>query len=318
LYVVDIYNFTVRKITPGGIVSIIAGTGKKGYLDGKAEEAMFSTCYGIAVGFNGDIYISDTGNQVIRKLSNGVVSTLAGKPEVDGIKDGRGEEALFNYPRGICIDSDGSILVADAPNARIRRVELNGFVSTFVGNERGKKDGNLNEAQFKYPTAICRNGNDIYVCDNDANCVKKITNGKVNSLKGIDGPTDLTFLSECLYTISSGQHKIFVGEDFKHFAGSGEKGHKDGDLLDATFFFLNGVVASNGNLFMCDDGNQCIRKLQVFEEWTISSHLFYIKPFQDAVKTLMLMKNKRNNVWNSVPKDILFVIFNYLNKNFWD
>jgi hypothetical protein len=74
---------------------------------------MFGYCYGIAVGLNGDIYVSEFNNHTIRKLSEGIVSTLAGKQGVEGMKDGKGEEALFNNPRGLCIDSDGSLLVVD-------------------------------------------------------------------------------------------------------------------------------------------------------------------------------------------------------------
>ena len=179
-------------------------------------------------------------------------------------------------------------------------------------------DGDLSQAQFMRPVAICRNGDDIYVSDYSANCVKKISNGNVISLKGIEYPTGITFLNGCLYTASFNQHKIFVGETFEHFAGSGEIGHKDGKLLEAAFSFPCGIVASNGNLFVCDTSNYCIRRLRVFVEWSISSHLSCIKPIQNAVRTLMLMKNKRNNIWNGVPKDILFLIFKQLNKILWE
>jgi hypothetical protein len=168
-----------------------------------------------------------------------------------------------------------------------------------------------------YPMNICRNVDDIYVSDSNSDCVKKISNGKVISLKGIDSPVGVAILNGCLYTISENQYKIYQGEKFEHFAGSGEEGHKDGNLLEAAFCYPKGIVASNGSLYLCDRENRCIRRLRVFVEWSISNHSDCPKPIQDAVRTLMLMKKKRNNIWNGVPKDILFLISQQLGKIVW-
>ena len=89
----DTYNHQIRKISVDGTVSIVAGTGKCGYLDGKVEEALIGGCYGVAVGEDGSIYFSDSSSHVIRRVKDGEVSTLAGKAGEEGNVDGKGEEA---------------------------------------------------------------------------------------------------------------------------------------------------------------------------------------------------------------------------------
>jgi hypothetical protein len=104
---------------------------------------------------------------------------LAGNFGECGFQDGNGLEVKFNGPTGICLDSEGFLLVADLVNHRVRRVSLDGSVSTFTGSgERGNNDGNLEEAQFKKPFNVCTNGADIYVVDSICG-LRKISNGKV-------------------------------------------------------------------------------------------------------------------------------------------
>lgn len=200
LFITDTSNRRIRKVSSEGTVSTIAGTGRQGNLDGKAEEAEFGYCNGIAVGKEGTIYVSDYSQQVICKISGGFVTTLAGKSGERGMKDGKGEEARFNNPYGLCLDSDDSLLVVGNGNHRIRRVSMEGVVSTFAeSGEEGQKDGDLNQAQFMIPVGICTNGEDVYVADCGTNSVRKISKGRVVSLNLV-GPTGVTFLNGFLFT----------------------------------------------------------------------------------------------------------------------
>lgn len=126
LYVSDQGSNVIRKITPAGQVTTIAGSaGLGGAVDGPAANARFNQPKGLVVSPAGDIYVADTGNSIIRKISQGMVTTLAGNRDVFGIKDGRGKDACFNQPEGIALSADGTTLfVADTGNAAIRSVSL--------------------------------------------------------------------------------------------------------------------------------------------------------------------------------------------------
>lgn len=300
LFVVDSGNCLIRKVCVDGTVSTFAGTGERGYRDGRVEEAQFGDCFGIAVGSDGTLFVSDGSNQVIRMISNGVVTTLAGKGGELGYLDGKGEEARFWDPRGVCLDSDGSLLVVDSENYRIRRVSMDGVVTTLVGTEEYSDEENMS------PSQICRNGDVLYVSDFDADCVRKISNESVVSL-GISGACSVCFLNGELFTVSYFENRIYQGEEFQLFAGSGEEGHKDGTLLESSFQRPQGIVGSNRSLFVCDRGNHCIRRISLFVEWRPDTHLQTPKSTRDAVKTLMMMRMKGLSVWSGLPRDILFL-----------
>jgi sugar lactone lactonase YvrE len=121
IYVADSENKRIRKITPAGIVSTIAGKGSQGYVDGAGAVAMFGYPVDVAVDQNKNVFVADLGNHCIRKISPaGVVSTFAGNGK-SGYADGLGTAALFIEPRGICIDKDGAVYVADLMDHRVRK-----------------------------------------------------------------------------------------------------------------------------------------------------------------------------------------------------
>jgi sugar lactone lactonase YvrE len=124
VYVTESIGHRIRKISPTGIVTTLAGTGTVGSADGNALEATFNAPRGIAVDLNGYVYISDTGNNIIRVLSpSGIVTTIAGK-KTAGAADGDALSASFNAPRGISLDNSGNIYVADYNNNRIRKISF--------------------------------------------------------------------------------------------------------------------------------------------------------------------------------------------------
>ena len=132
VYVADAGNNLIRKISPQGVVTTIAGIfGVSGARDGTASDALFNQPTGVAVDGSGNVYVADMGNSVIRKLTpGGEVSTLAGLPGVAGLRDGQGAGAWLSQPRSVAYDGAGSLYVADTGNAAIRRVSLTGSVST--------------------------------------------------------------------------------------------------------------------------------------------------------------------------------------------
>lgn len=197
LLVSDTGNATVRKITPAGVVTTIAGVaGQSGYLDGAAGAAEFGAPLGLAVATNGNIYIVDSGNHVIRRLTSGVVSTLAGNPNIWGSADGLGTNALFNAPCGVALDGQGNLWVSDSDNDTIRKVTPGGLVSTAAGvvGMDGTNDGPVTTARFCRPAELAfdARGN-LLVADSFNHTVRKIsTNGVVTTISGQPGTTGST------------------------------------------------------------------------------------------------------------------------------
>ncbi len=139
LYVADKDNSNIRKITPAGFVSTLAGTaGQSGSADGTGAAARFAAPRALAATADGTVYVADTENSCIRKITSaGVVTTLAGKAGQAGRIDGAGSEARFNDPRGIAVDAAGNIYVADGGNAAIRLVTPDGVVSALAATAPG-------------------------------------------------------------------------------------------------------------------------------------------------------------------------------------
>src|SRR6185369_5396787 len=130
LYVADTGNNRIRKITPDGTVSTVAGNGTAGYVDGPAATAEFNGPIGLAVSSSGDIYIADTYNDVIRMITTaGEVTTIAGGG-TPGYADGEQKTALFDTPSGIIVVENSSLIVADTGNRRLRKVSAEGNVIT--------------------------------------------------------------------------------------------------------------------------------------------------------------------------------------------
>ncbi len=132
LYVADTGNHAIRKVTPQGVVTTVAGTGEPGYRDGPAAQAQFDGPVGVAVDRSGRIFVADTYNDRIRVISrDGQVATLAGGG-VPGFFDGTGSEARFDTPTGVAVDATGVAWVADLRNDAIRRIDPQGVVATLA------------------------------------------------------------------------------------------------------------------------------------------------------------------------------------------
>ena len=167
-YVADTWNQVIRKVTPEGVVTTLAG-GYPGYgIDGTGAAASFNFPEGVAVDGGGNILVADTDAGRIRRVTpGGQVTTLAGgKVGVFDFADGIGREAAFHYPTGIAIDDSGSAYVADSWNDRIRKVTPEGVVTTVAGSWVGTNDGTGAEARFSFPTNLCMDASgNVYVTD---------------------------------------------------------------------------------------------------------------------------------------------------------
>ena len=134
LFVADTGNNSIRKITPQGVVSTLAGDGTAGYRDGPAGQARFNGPIGVAVDKAGTVFVADTYNDRIRAISPaGQVTTLAGTG-TPGMQDGAGSQARFDTPCALLVDSGGTLIVADTRNDALRRIDGAGQVSTLTSD----------------------------------------------------------------------------------------------------------------------------------------------------------------------------------------
>jgi hypothetical protein len=134
IFVADSGNNTLRRIASDGTVTTFAGlAGVSGSEDGSGPGALFNQPRSVAIDGSGTLYVADTGNSTVRRVSPaGVVTTLAGLPGVSGHKDGTGSGAWFNKPQALVVDAGGTIHVADTGNAALRRIAVDGSVTTVL------------------------------------------------------------------------------------------------------------------------------------------------------------------------------------------
>jgi cephalosporin-C deacetylase-like acetyl esterase/sugar lactone lactonase YvrE len=236
VYVADSGNATIRRVTPGGAVTTIAGSAAaRGNHDGLGSAASFNSPGGIAIDAAGVLYVADTLNATVRKIAaDGTVSTLAGSAGNRGDADGAGSAARFNYPSGIATDSQ-QIYVADTYNATIRRITLDGVVTTVAGSAgiTGGNDGTGMYALFNQPAGVAvgpaSDAGNFYVADTGNGTIRRVTpGGAVVTIAGIAG-----------------------------IAGQG-----DGAGSNALFSQPRGLAMDGaGGLYVADAGNAAIRRI---------------------------------------------------------
>ncbi|MGY6648172.1 Ig-like domain-containing protein [Wenyingzhuangia sp. IMCC45574] len=176
VYVADTGNHSIRKITPAGVVTTLAGTGSAGNANGNGTNASFNSPVALAIDATGNIYVADANSHNIRKIDTaGNVTTLAGTGSV-GNANGKGIAASFNSPRGLAVDAFGNIYVADMSNHQIRKIDTAGNVTTLAGTGSiGSTNGTGTNTSFNNPrgVAIDAFGN-IYVADQSNHKIRKI------------------------------------------------------------------------------------------------------------------------------------------------
>lgn len=192
VFVVERFG-TISKIAPSGSVSALAGaTFTTGSADGVGAAARFQFPSGAATDSAGNLYVTDTGNSTVRKISPaGVVTTFAGRAGASGNADGTGSDARFTSPEGIATDSAGNVFVADVAECTIRKITPSGVVTTLAGAAgiAGSADGIGGAARFNGPRGLATDdkGN-VYVADTYNHTIRKVApGGSVTTLVGVPG-----------------------------------------------------------------------------------------------------------------------------------
>jgi uncharacterized protein (TIGR03437 family) len=237
VYIADTGNSRVREVS-GSTITTVAGSGTPGYAGdgGAAASAKLYSPVGLALDAKGNLYIADTNNSAIRKVTSGTISTVAG----NGLQgySGDGSAALnaqLNDPQGVAVDTAGNLYITDTLNYRVRMVSPNGKIATIAGNGVGGYSGDggpAGQAQLSYPTGIAVDtAGDVFFADAGASVRKVFASGTISTI-----------------------------------AGNGSIGYT-GDGGAATSASLNGptgiAVDSRGDLYVADSGNNAVRLLHI-------------------------------------------------------
>ena len=224
LYVADTGNNRIRKVTTEGVVSTVAGNGSAGYVDGPASAAEFNGPIGVAVDSQKNIYVADTYNDRIRKITaDGVVSTVAGSAG-PGYRDGPASNTQFDTPCGVVIKTDGTLIVADTGNGKLRQISPAGDVTTLAITFDA--DPNRNWLRTPIGLALTHDGF-LYVSEQDRGTIIQIDpNGRAVVLAG------------------------------------NREGYSEGFGPDARFNHPTGIAIDNrGDLVVADSANYLLRRI---------------------------------------------------------
>ncbi|WP_184550602.1 gliding motility-associated C-terminal domain-containing protein [Mucilaginibacter sp. FT3.2] len=273
VYILDWQNNVIRKLTPVGNLSLFVGSGATGSTDGTGSAASFNEPDGIVIGPTGDFFVSDQGNNLIRKITPaGVVTTLAGGIAA-GAANGKGNLASFNNPRALAADVAGNLYVADQGNNLIRKITPDGTVTTYAGNGLfGFTNASTAlSASFNTPTGVGIDvAGNLYVSDAGNGVIRKITPAGVVSTfaTGFVFPRELRV---------DGSGNVYVCDQNSNFvkrispagvvssvAGNGQPGYVDGIGNGASFNGLLGMAMDGkGNLFVGEDNNNVARQITI-------------------------------------------------------
>jgi sugar lactone lactonase YvrE len=228
LIIADTGNNRIQKLSPKGAITTVAGNGTKGYRDGPAGDAEFDSPVGVAVDDAGNVFVADTYNDRIRKISSdGQVSTVAGSGTPD-LQDAEGLAASFDTPCAVAVDKTGNVFVADTGNNAIRKITPEMTVTVFAGGAPGRQDGKGTEATFDRPCGIAISHDGfLFVADEGSGMIREIT-------------------PEAEVTTVAGSSSGFRG-------GTGKQ---------ARFNSPSGVAVDRaGNLYVTDRDNYLVRKI---------------------------------------------------------
>ena len=287
VFVADYGNHTIRKVTSAGVVTTLAGTaGSSGSTDATGSAARFYRPLGLSVDSAGNVFVADTYNHTIRKVTSaGVVTTLAGTAGISGSTNATGSNARFYNPSGVSLDAAGNVFVADTSNHTIRKVTSAGVVTTLAGTagSTGSTDATGSAARFYFPRGVCVDtAGNVFVADTSNHTIRKVTSaGVVTTLAGTAGSTGSTdatgsaarFFAPYGVSVDTAGN-VFVADTSNHTirkvtsagvvtteAGLAlNLGSNNGLGSGARFFAPYGVsVDTAGNVFVADTSNNTIR-----------------------------------------------------------
>jgi len=259
IYVGDVGNHSIRKITPAGVVTTLAGTGTAGYVDGPASSAKFFQPDAVAVDEAGNVYVIDNGNNCVRKISPaGTVTTFAGQP-TPGFVDGMGTAARFNGLSGIATDGAGNVYVSEIGNQRLRKITPAGLVSTLTGDINSE-----NYLLNPYGLAIDQNNN-IYVAGDYSQKIYKVTpSGNVTVVAGngdsgdIDGPGSTARFNGPIAVAFDNAGNLLIADAENHKVKKMTPGY-----FVTTLAGSGNPVSQNGNIGTTGTGNESSITLQI-------------------------------------------------------
>jgi uncharacterized protein (TIGR03437 family) len=280
VYIADTVNNRIRKVA-NGVISTVAGNGTLGYSgdDGPATSAQLSWPAGVAVDSAGNLYVADQNNNRIRKVSNGVITTVAGNgmPGYSG-DNGPATSAKLYGPKGVAVDSAGNLYIADTSNQRIRKV-LNGVIATAAGNGPdlygnggySGDNGPATSARLNQPWGVAVDfAGNLFIADYGNNRIRKVSNGVITTAINWSYPQGVAvdaagnlFIADNYGRISKLSNGVITT-----VAGTGMQGFS-GDNGPATGAQLSGptgvAVDAAGNVYVADFGNNRIRVLVPFQ-----------------------------------------------------
>ena len=290
IYIADWLNDRLRKITSGGTISTAAGNGVLSYSGdgGSAIKAQLNNPSSVALDSAGNMYVADTGNNVVRQVSaSGAINTFAGTGTAGYAGDGgAANKAQLNAPTGVAVDPSGNVYIADSANARVRVVASNGNISTFAGNGSqgyGGDGGSATSASFYLPSAVAadKSGN-VYIADYEVGVVRKVSGGTIATVAGNGGsgyagdggPATKAQLNNPsaialdplgnLYIATAGDSRVrrVSGGIISTIAGNGSDGYvgENQPAIQSELASPNGLAADAfGNVYIAESGNRIMQ-----------------------------------------------------------
>ncbi|MGW3208645.1 NHL domain-containing protein [Streptomyces sp. NPDC001135] len=294
LYIADVSNHRVRKVTPNGTITTVAGNGQAGFVSdgGPAVATKLGSPYGVAVDGAGNLYIAEYSNHRVRKVTpNGTITTVAGNGQAGFVSDGGPAVATkLHYPIGVAVDREGNLYIADYYNHRVRKVTPNGIITTVAGNGQAgfvSDGGPAVATKLHYPwgVAVDQDGN-LYIGDRYNHRVRKVTpHGVITTVAGNGiagyvadgGPAVATSLHYPSHVAVDGAGNLYIGDGHNHrvrkvtpngiittAAGTGIAGYvaDGGPAVGERLYYPYGVaVAPSGDLYIGDAANHRVRKV---------------------------------------------------------